>query len=224
MVPIGLKQRPLLEYVVRLLKSHKIRDIIFLVDYKAEQIRNYFNNGSSLNVEISYVQDDPQLKGTGGSLINAFRQGQITSQDTIVVYYGDILTNMNLEVLLAHHKEKKALATVALTQNFTVRVGMAELTNNGQIKEFIEKPPLERPVSIGILVFNGGIQEYMDQLIEKSPEFDLMGDLIPHLIELGKPIYGYVSDAFWYDVGSIEAYEKLDHRLVEELFSHITRR
>ena len=70
---------------------------------------------------------------------------------------------------------------------------MAELTNNGQIKEFVEKPPLERPVSIGILVFNGGIQEYMDQLIEKSPEFDLMGDLIPHLIELGKPIYGYVN-------------------------------
>ena len=224
MVPIGLKQRPILEYVVRLFKSHQIRDIIFLVDYKAEQIRNYFNSGSSLDVNISYVQDDPHLKGTGGSLFNAYMQDQITSQDTIIVYYGDILTNMNLEALLVYHKEKKALATVALTQNFTIRVGMAELTNEGRIRKFVEKPLLDKPVSIGILVFDGKIQKYMDQLIEKNPEFDLMGDLIPHLIELGKPTYGYVSDAFWYDVGSIEAYEKLDHRLVEELFSQVTHR
>jgi mannose-1-phosphate guanylyltransferase len=224
MVPIGLKQRPILEYVIRLLKSHQISDVVFLVDYKAEQIRNYFGDGSSLEVKISYVQDSPDLKGTGGSFINAYKQGQIASEDIILVYYGDILTNMNLGELLNYHREKKAIATVALTENFTVRVGMAKLAMDGRIETFVEKPPLDKPVSIGILVFDGSVLELVSERIEKTPEFDLMGDLIPYLIELEKPTYGYVSDAFWYDVGSIEAYEKLDHKLVEELFSHISKR
>ncbi|NIW12785.1 MAG: hypothetical protein GWN31_02375 [Candidatus Thorarchaeota archaeon] len=48
-----------------------------------------------------------------------------------------------------------------------------------------------------------------------------MGHVIPHLVRIGKPVYGYLSDAFWYDVGSTEAYEKLSPKLVEETFSYL---
>ena len=62
MVPIGIRQKPLLEYVVRLFKFHGIQELAFLVNYKAEQIVNYFDDGSRFGVKISYVYDDPQLK------------------------------------------------------------------------------------------------------------------------------------------------------------------
>jgi mannose-1-phosphate guanylyltransferase len=50
---------------------------------------------------------------------------------------------------------------------------------------------------------------------------DLMKDVIPYLVKLGKPVYGYLSKAFWYDVGSVEAYEKLDPKLVESMMAYL---
>jgi len=221
MIPVGLKQKPLLEYVVRLLEFHGIEDLVFLVNYKAEQIVNYFEEGSRFNMRISYVKDDPSLKGTAGSVLNAYREGAVNVKDTLLVYYGDILTNMNLKDLLRYHRDKQSWATVALASGFTVRVGLADLDGDGKIHGFVEKPTLEKPVSIGITVLKGETLEDMELLKKERRELDLMGDVIPHLVKVGKPVYGYVSDAFWYDVLSAEAYEKLSPKLVDEKFREI---
>jgi len=221
MIPIGAKQKPLLEYVVRLLRFHGITDLAFLVNYKAEQILNYFDNGSRFNVNISYIHDEESLKGTAGSVLTAFRKGKIDTNDTVLVYYGDILTNMDLRALQRYHKNKRSSTTVALASGFTVRVGLADLDREGRIQGFVEKPTLEKPVSIGILILNGEVLEDMEKLAENRRRLDLMKDVIPYLIRVGKPVYGYLSDAFWYDVGSTEAYEKLDQRLVEDTLSYL---
>jgi mannose-1-phosphate guanylyltransferase len=216
LIPIGLKQKPLLEYVVRLLNFHSVHDVAFLVDYKAEQIVNYFDDGSRFGVKISYIHDVPEHKGTAGSVFNAFKQGFISSKDTLLVYYGDIVTTMNLKRLLDFHRRKKAVATVALASGFTVRVGLADLDKNGKLSGFEEKPKLEKPVSIGIMILEGEALKDIEDLSPKKRGVDLMRDLIPHLVKSGKPVYGYLSDAFWYDVGSTEAYEKLDHQFIEK--------
>ncbi|KPV62797.1 MAG: glucose-1-phosphate adenylyltransferase [Candidatus Bathyarchaeota archaeon BA2] len=146
---------------------------------------------------------------------------QFSVKDTLLVYYGDILTNMNLKDLLCYHKSQRSSATVALASGFTVRVGLADLDDDGKIRGFVEKPELEKPVSMGILVFKGETLEDMELLKKGRRKLDLMGDVIPYLIKVGKPVYGYLSDAFWYDVGSTEAYEKLSPKLVEEKFREI---
>ncbi|MDH5438212.1 MAG: nucleotidyltransferase family protein [Candidatus Bathyarchaeota archaeon] len=221
MLPIGSKQKPLLEYVIRLLKFHGVEDLALLVDYKAEQIQNYFDDGSRFNVKISYVHDDPKLKGTAGSLLNAYKHGVVNVNDTLLTYYGDILTNINIKDLLSYHQNRRATATVALASGFTVRVGLADVEDSGKIRGFVEKPTLEKPVSIGILVFNGETLKEVDRLKMSQRGLDLMGNVIPRLIKAGRPVYGYLTDAFWYDVGSTEAYEKLNHKLVDKMFSHL---
>jgi len=218
MLPIGTRQKPLLEYVIRLLKFHGIKEMALLVDYKAEQILNYFNDGSRFDVKISYVHDDPKLKGTAGSLLNAYKHGVVDVEDTLLIYYGDILTNMNLKEMLRYHRNRRASATVALASGFTVRVGLADIDDHGNIRGFVEKPKLEKPVSIGILVFKGEILEKLNEMKMDRRGLDLMGNVIPRLIKAGKPVYGYLTDAFWYDVGSTEAYEKLDPKLVDDMF------
>jgi NDP-sugar pyrophosphorylase family protein len=85
----------------------------------------------------------------------------------------------------------------------------------------VEKPKLEKPVSMGIVALKGETLNAMEELHTKTRALDLMKDLIPNLVESGKPVYGYLSDAFWYDVGSIEAYEKLSHRFIEKSFSFL---
>ena len=221
MVPVGVKQKPLLEYVVQLFKFHGIKDLVFLVNYKSEQIVNYFGDGSRFGVNISYVKDDASSKGTGGAVLTAYNKGAVSSKDTLFVYYGDILTNMNLTDLLNYHKTKEAWGTVALASGFKVRVGLANLDNEGKVLGFEEKPTLEKPVSIGISVLKGELLDEMKRLKGDRPELDLMGEVFPHLLKLGKPVYGYVSEAFWYDVLSTEALEKLDPNLVNELFEEI---
>lgn len=221
MIPVGLKQKPLLEYVVRLFRFHGVKDLTFLVDYKAEQIMNYFNNGDRFDVKISYIRDVPELKGTAGSVLNAYAQGLIDLKNTLLVYYGDILTNINLKGLLKHHVKQRASATVALASGFTVKVGLADISEEGRIRGFVEKPTLEKPVSVGILVFDGKTLKDMERLKEEKPELDLMRDVVPYLIKSGKPVCGYLSDAFWYDIGSTEAYEKLNPRIVEDSLSYL---
>ena len=152
MIPVGGKQKPLLEYVVRLLSYHGIRDVVLLVNYKAEQIKNYFDDGKRFGVSIQYVMDDPSLKGTGGAILNAFRHGAISKDDTFVVYYGDILSNIDLSDMLRFHREKGSVATVGLSRRFTVRVGVADLDGDGRVRGFVEKPELEISINIGILI------------------------------------------------------------------------
>ncbi len=223
MIPVGLKQKPLLEYVVRLLCSHGISDLAFLVNYKSQQIVNYFDDGSRFGAKISYVNDNPKLRGTAGSVLNAYRNGVVTADDILLVYYGDIITKIDLKKMVKCHQDKHALATVALASGFTVRVGLADLNSNCRIRGFVEKPKLEKPVSIGIIVMEGAILEDINELHKKKRQVDLMKDLIPHLIENNKPVFGYLSKAFWYDVGSTEAYEKLDHGFVDKAFSHLLK-
>lgn len=221
MVPVGLRQKPLLEYVVKLFKYHGIKDLVFLVNYKAEQITNYFEDGSRFGVNITYVNDDPNSKGTGGAVLTAYNKGAINKDDTLLVYYGDIVTALDLSELLEYHNNNKAWTTLALSSGFKTRVGVASLDENSKVVGFEEKPVLKNPVTIGISVLKGEMLEMMQQLKGNNPELDFMGEVLPHLLKNEKTVYGYVSSAFWYDVLSTEAYEKLDQKLVDDLFKDI---
>ena len=101
------------------------------------------------------------------------------------------------------------------------RQGLANLDSDSKVLGFEEKPTLEKPVSVGISVLKGEMLEMMKCLKGNNPELDFMGEVLPYLLKEGKPVYGYVSKAFWYDVLSTEALEKLDPQLVAETFKEI---
>jgi mannose-1-phosphate guanylyltransferase len=213
MIPVGRREKPLLEYVVRLLAHYQIKEIFLLADYKQEQIINYFADGSRFNVNLTYLKDDPNTKGSLGALHNAYKKGLLKREENFLVYYGDILSNINLEELVHLHTEKQASATLALSPKYPVPVGVAEVDQE-RVVEFLEKPELGRPVSIGMLALNGKVLD--EQVNDGKKELDIMGDLIPHLIHKREPVYPYLTDAFWYDVGSLEKYEKLTDGTLEE--------
>jgi mannose-1-phosphate guanylyltransferase len=220
MIPIGKSQRPLLEYTTRLLSYHGLKDVTFLVSYKADQIKNYFEEGKRFDVRISFIHDHDDMQGTGGSVINAYKKKGFSDDDVLLVYYGDILTTLNLRKLINFHKEKDAVATVALASGFTVRVGLADLNADGRILGFTEKPQLEKPVSVGVLVLKGNVLRDAAETMNVRT-IDLMGEIVPNLIRMGQPVYGFVFQDFWYDVGSIEAYEKLDNQRLESSMSFL---
>ena len=219
MIPIGDKEKPILEYIIRLYRHHQINDLVLLVGYRYLQIENYFDHGERFNVNITYVQDKPGWKGSANAILTAYHEGTFNRDDTLVVYYGDIVSNINLNELLKHHQKTGAKATVALTTGLKINEGTAEVEGDW-IKSFQEKPRLNTSASIGILVLDGTVIDDMLELHEvgQFPSFDLMGDVVQYLVERKKKIAAYLTNAFWYDVGSIERYERLSNeRISEEL-------
>ena len=222
MIPVGENQKPVLEYIVRLFAHHEFEELVLLVGYKHQQIKNYFNEGGRFGVKVEYVLDDPNHVGSAGAIINAYKQGVLTDDDNLIVYYGDILSDFNLHDMVEKHVSSKAGATVALSKGYKVRVGTAEI-EDGLIARFIEKPELELPVSVGILVISSSVLKTMVELQDnsKAASLDLMGDVIPHLIQEGVPVQPYISDAFWYDLGSLERYERFDTEGLSKKLSYL---
>ena len=219
MIPIGDKEKPILEYIIRLYEHHKISDIVLLVGYKYLQIENYFNHGERFNVNLKYIEDKPGWKGSANAILNAYNEDSFTKDDTLVVYYGDIVSNINLTKLVKQHQKTGAKATIALTTGLKINEGTAEV-NGDWVTEFREKPRLNTSASIGILVIDGSVINDMDQLHSEGQfeSFDLMGDVIQYLVSKKAKVAAYLTEAFWYDVGSIERYERLSNkRLSEEL-------
>ena len=83
MIPVGEEQKPVLEYIIRLFTHHNIKDLVVLVGYKNQQVKNYFNNGSRFGANIKYVLDEPEYKGNAGAIVNAYRRGDILEDDRI---------------------------------------------------------------------------------------------------------------------------------------------
>jgi len=220
MIPIGHSQKPLLEYIIRLMTNNGIKEIMLLVSYKAEQISNYFGDGSRFGVKIDYIKDKPGVQGTASALSNDDLKNKISNEDRILLYYGDILTDIDISSMYKEHMAKDAIATLAVSKKYQVRVGIAKIENE-RITGLQEKPTLDLPVTIGVLIMNGEVLNSIDSLMEKKQNLDVMGDLIPYLIGEGNNVQAYSHDSFWYDVGSTERYEKLDYDQVEKYLGKI---
>jgi mannose-1-phosphate guanylyltransferase len=217
MIPVGSSQRPLLEYVVRLLKAHGICDALLLVNYKYEQILNYFGDGSRFGLRIDYLVDRGDRRGTGWAVLNAYERGFFEDCGDVLVYYGDILSNIDLTGMLRMHRVSKSYATVAVSKGYRLPVGVAHM-DGFRVVKFEEKPLIDVPVCIGVVAFKAEALKLLYESFMESRELDIMSHLIPGLIGLGKPVNAYVTGCFWYDIGSTEKYEKLDHSLIDRLF------
>ncbi len=220
MIPIGPYEKPLLEYIIRLLALHGVRRILVLLGYKGMQVINYFGDGSRLGVEIKYSFDDEKYRGSGGALLKAYVNGLIDS-DRIIVYYGDILSDLNVRELLEHHSRMHGDVTLVVTEKYQVPVGVAYLDNNGvRVESLVEKPWLPLKATMGVLVMESRVLGELEKIHEEST--DIMGDFIPHLIKNGYAVNAYVYNGEWYDVGSIERYEKINQewlrRITEKIF------
>jgi len=222
MIPVGHVQKPILEYIIRLFQHHGITDVSMLVGYKHEQIVNYFNSGDRFGVNISYILDNDKYRGSGGSVLNFHQQSPISADETLVIYYGDIISNIDLQQMLNEHHENQATATLALTQGYQVRVGIAEIEGH-DITQWREKPTLDLYAGIGIMTLDGAAMAELNELYTNSPTtaIDIMSHFVPYLLQKKLQVKAFVTKAFWYDVGSTERYEKLENSALEKALPFI---
>ena len=201
MIPISGK--PFIDYVVEYLSRHGIRNIMMLLsDEDSEVFRNHLEDGSKFGVSIGY-NISPRL-GTAMAL----KEAADHVDGTFVVYYGDVLTNMDLSEMIRFHKSRGAVCTIALSTSVKIDYGVGKVDGDGRIQYFAEKPVLsDYPVSIGIYVCEPGFLEYL------SLGKDLAADILPHLLSEGAKFYGFITKEPHHDIGSFKQLDEAKYIL-----------
>ena len=208
---LPLVGRPMMEHIVSLLRRHGITDIVVTVAFLPNAIRSYFGDGSELGVRMAYATEESPL-GTAGSVRNA--REQLTER--FLVISGDVLTDIDLTSVIAFHEKNEALATIALcaVEN-PLEFGIVITREDGTIERFLEKPGWGQVFSDTI---NTGIYVLEHEIFELIPEgrsVDFSGEVFPAALEAGDPLYGYVADGYWEDVGTTAAYLKAHEDILD---------
>lgn len=204
---LPLAGRPALEWLLRWLRWHGIRDIFINLHYRPDVIRAYFGDGAGLGLRIVYNEERELLGTAGGAAQFRDRVGE-----TVLICYGDVLSDLDLDALLGHHRERRAVATLAL-----YRVpdpwtrGIVDLASDGRIRAFREKPPpAECPPSA---LVNAGIFALETAVLHTIPTAqpsDFGHDVFPRLLASDAPLYGWETDAYIFDYGTLDQYRQAE--------------
>jgi len=202
---VYVANRPIMQHNIELLMKYGINDACANIHYFPEQIENYFCDGSDFGLNLTYSYEE-KLMGTAGGVA---RMAEVLGgiNDTFVVLSSDALTDINLDRLLAFHRSRKSLATIALYPVLdTSQFGVVILDDEDKVTAFQEKPlpgkALSNLANSGVYVFE---PEILD-MIPKGKFFDFGKQLFPKLVKKSHRMYGYQMDEYWSDVGSIEQY------------------
>ena len=203
MVP--LVNTPILEHVIRLLKSHNIRDIVLTLHYLPQTIMEYFSDGSRFGVKLNYKIEEKPL-GTAGGVRNCYD----LLDERFIVISGDVFTNVNISEIVKFHVKRGALITIAFTRSDNpTEYGIALLDDEGRVTRYLEKPSwgevFSDLINMGIYVIEPELLEY----IPRNTTFDFSRDLFPLLIRRNEAVYGWVTeDVYWSDIGTHTEYLK----------------
>jgi mannose-1-phosphate guanylyltransferase/phosphomannomutase len=210
MVPIVGK--PCMEHILELLKQHGLEEVIVTVAFLPQAIRSYFGDGETLGMRIGYSVEEMPL-GTAGSV----RLAADLLDDTFLVISGDALCDIDLTALIDFHRQKGAAVTIGIKSvDNPLEFGIVVTDEDGRVERFLEKPSwgqvFSDTINTGIYVMEPAA------LMHVPPEgpYDFSKQLFPLLLEMGRPIYGYVCDGYWQDIGNLDQYRQANFDALDE--------
>jgi mannose-1-phosphate guanylyltransferase / phosphomannomutase len=210
MVPIVGK--PCMEHILELLKQHGLEDVIVTVAFLPQAIRSYFGDGDTLGLAIEYSVEESPL-GTAGSVRLA--SGKL--DETFLVISGDALCDVDLTDLIRFHHEKEAAVTIGLKSvENPLEFGIVVTDEEGRIERFLEKPSWSQVFSDTI---NTGIYVLEPEVLRHVPTdraYDFSKELFPLLLEMGRPLYGYVFEDYWQDIGDLDQFRQANFDALDE--------
>jgi mannose-1-phosphate guanylyltransferase len=202
-VPVA--NTPVMEHLLKLLAKHGFNDICANLHYMPEKLKEYFGDGSKFGVNLTFRTEE-KLSGDAGG-VRACRE--FLQDDTFIVIMGDLITDTDLSKVIAEHKSKKALASIAIKEMDDVtRFGVVVTDENGFITGFQEKPSneeaLSKYISTGIYVLEPEIFDH----IPATGEYGFGRQLFPTLVSKKLPVLGVKIEGYWSDVGCVEQYRE----------------
>ena len=196
MLPVG--NQPIMEHVVKRLRESGIREVVVSTHYKGEMIQNHFGDGSSLGVDIRYVNEEQRFGTIGG-----LRLMREHLKEPFLVINGDILTTLDFSAMRAFHTQHRADMTVAVRKhNLCVPYGVVQVQGESVVA-LEEKPTVPLFINAGVYLINPEVIE----LIPEKRSFDAT-ELIAALIQEKRRVAAFPVIEYWMDVGQPLDYEQ----------------
>jgi len=195
LVPVG--GRPVLEHIILALHHNGIRTVDLCVSHLGSLIQLYLAQAQLPQpLELAFHWEEEPL-GTAGALRTVPDLG-----GTFIAMNGDILTTLNYASMIRHHEESGAALTIAThAKKVDIDLGVIE-SEDGIVTGYVEKPTLNYAVSMGIYVYDGRALEYLPDGPCQFP------DLVLRLLAADETVATFPSDADWYDIGTLDEYER----------------
>jgi mannose-1-phosphate guanylyltransferase len=217
--------RAFLHYQIDLVRQvPEIDEVVLSLNYQPRRIREVFGDGHDLGIKISYVVE-PNPLGTGG----AIKYATGSYNDTIVVFNGDVMTQVPLADVIRQHRERKAKATIVLTPvDNPTAYGLVETDADSNVKRFLEKPKAEE---ITCDTINAGVYILEPETFDRIPKdtvYSIERSYFPSLVERDETFIAYVHRGYWIDIGTPAKYVEvhrdiMDRRFVAEPFGSVAR-
>ena len=209
---LPLVDRPILDHTLDRLVRHGVHEVVLSSSHLEETFRAFLEARHG-DPRITWITETAPLD-TGGAIINALPA--LEADEPFLALNGDILTDLDVARMLALHREREASATIALTHVEDARAyGLVPLDRDGRVVAFREKPTELVPgdINAGTYVLEPSVLEAWDPGVSVSIE----RTIFPALIERGHPLFGYLSDAYWRDLGTPQAYLRASFDLLDGL-------
>jgi len=208
MVPIA--NLPMMEHVVHLLRKNGFTDLVSLLFFQAEEIRNHFGDGRKFGVKMEYLQPTEDY-GTAG----AVRFAESFIDETVLVISGDVLTDFNLKEAVDWHQTKKSDATILLSRvENPLPYGIVIIDEESRIVRFLEKPSwgemFSDTINTGVYI----LEPHTVRLIPPKSNFDFSQNLYPLMLSREMGLYGRIMNGYWKDVGNIDEYGRAHNDLL----------
>lgn len=212
---IPLVRKPVMEYLIELLKKHGVDEIVVNTSHLAPIIENYFRDGEQFGVSMAYsyegyISSDgiaaSQPVGSAGGM-KKIQDFSGFFDETFIVLCGDAWIDLDITKALEIHRQKQAIASVILKEVPEAEVfkyGIVQLDSDCRITQFQEKPSpdeaLSNLASTGIYIFEPEVFDY----IPSGEPYDIGGQLLPELARQHLPFIGINLPFQWLDIGNIQ--------------------
>lgn len=200
---------PILEHQINCLKNSGVDEIIIIIGHLGEKIKEYFSNGKKLEINIKYIEEDPQKPlGTAGSLY--YLKEDI--KDDFILIFGDVFLSVDFSKMISFHKNMSADVTLLTHPNsHPFDSDLIKADKKGKVigfdsKENIRDYDYNNIVNSGIYVFSPRIFNY----IPEPKKIGLEHGVITKMLEAGDKIYSYKSTEYVKDMGTPERYESVN--------------
>lgn len=193
-------QYPMLHHIINNFKTYGYNKILMSVNYKAEIIENYFQDGCNHGAKIGYIKEEKRL-GTAGGI----KLAEEKLNTDFFVINGDIFTNLNVENMMKFHKENNFDITVGIRRHsFQIPYGVIQRENNN-IVELKEKPEIEYFINAGVYCLSTNVLKFIP-----NDEYFEITDLINICIKNNMDVGSYEIKEYWMDIGQLEDYNKVN--------------
>jgi NDP-sugar pyrophosphorylase family protein len=209
---VPIFNRPFLRYQIDLIKRvPEIDEVILSLNYQPRRIEDIFGDGADIGIKIRYVVEPAPL-GTAGAV--KYAGDNLT--ESVVVFNGDVLTEIDLAAVISLHRERRARATIVLTpvENPTA-YGLVETDAAGNITRFLEKPTADEITTRNI---NAGMYVLEPDTFDRIPSavsWSIERSYFPSLIERHETFVAYIYDGYWIDIGTPEKYTQVHRDIMD---------